>query len=64
VGDQADQEQNQEDKEAYLRNACCGKRHESKTEDASDQSDQQEYQGVVQHNDISFAAGYLIPRPF
>jgi hypothetical protein len=42
VRDEAHQEENEEDKEQYLRNAGCGERHESKTEHACHNCDEKE----------------------
>jgi hypothetical protein len=42
VRDEAHQEENEENKEQYLRNAGCGERHESKTEHTCYNCDEKE----------------------
>jgi hypothetical protein len=42
VRDEAHQEQNEENKEQYLRNAGCGERNESKTEQTGYHGDEKE----------------------
>jgi hypothetical protein len=46
---QANQEKNDEDEEADSGNLSCGKRHNSKTEEARYQGDYEEHQRVIQH---------------